>query len=167
MSQTTKKDDLKRYSEPHVPASHGHAVGTGTGAVLGGVAGAVATGAAIGTIAGPVGTIAGAAVGALAGGVAGNLIAKEFNPNIEDEFWRDNYRTRPYAANGSYEDYSPAYRYGWESYAKHSGKRFDDVESDLGRDWDRAKGQSRLKWQHAKPAARDAWDRLASRPQRP
>jgi hypothetical protein len=163
MSQTRRSTDTQMDREPVTQASRGHAVGTGVGAVVGGVAGAAATGAAIGTIAGPVGTVAGAAVGAVVGGVAGNLIAKDINPTVEDKYWRENYAARPYAANKSYDEYGPAYRYGWESYAQHGGKRFDEVESDLERDWDGAKGKSRLQWQHAKPAARDAWDRVASR----
>jgi hypothetical protein len=126
-------------------------VGTGIGAVAGGAAGAIATGAAIGTVAGPVGTVAGAAVGAVVGGVAGNLIAKDINPTVEDKYWRENYAARLYAANKSYDEYGPAYRYGWESYAQHDGKPFDEVESDLERDWDGAKGKSRLQWQNAKP----------------
>ena len=57
------------------------------------------------------------------------------------------------------EDSHPAYRYGWESAAKpdYAGKRFEDVESDLGRGWERARGASRHTWEEAKMATRDAW----------
>jgi hypothetical protein len=43
----------------------------------------------------------------------------------------------------SYDDYHPAYRFGWESRERHAGRRFDDMESDLGQKWDAAKGKSR------------------------
>jgi hypothetical protein len=62
----------------------------------------------------------------------------------------------------SYDQLAPAYQYGWESSGKHAGKSFDDVESDLGRDWDRMKGKSALKWDQAKQATRDSWDRMTS-----
>jgi hypothetical protein len=151
MSQALRNSDTQMDREANAPTSRGHAVGTGIGAVAGGAAGAIATGAAIGTVAGPVGTVAGAAVCAVVGGVAGNLIAKDINPTVEDKYWRENYAARLYAANKSYDEYGPAYRYGWESYAQHDGKPFDEVESDLERDWDGAKGKSRLQWQNAKP----------------
>ena len=60
----------------------------------------------------------------------------------------------------AYDEYAPAYRYGWESRSKYQGRKFDEVESDLGRDWDRAKGRSRLGWENAKQATRDAWHRV-------
>ncbi len=40
------------------------------------------------------------------------------------------------------------------------GRHFDEVESDLSRDWEKFKGKSRLTWERAKAAVRDAWDRL-------
>jgi hypothetical protein len=92
-------------------------------------------------------------------------VAEAVNPTTEDAFWRENYKTRPYAATGdsSYtyeEDYRPAYRYGWESRSRYQGQKFEDVESDLGRDWDRTKDKSRLGWDRAKEATRDAWHRV-------
>jgi hypothetical protein len=168
MSRTIKTTNPDMNPDPITHAPGAHAVGTGIGAAVGGaavVAGAVVTGAAIGTAAGPIGTAAGAAVGAVVGGLAGKHFAEDINPSVEEKYWRETYATRPYAANKSYEEYGPAYRYGWESYTRHNGGQFDDVENDLERNWDVAKGKSRLKWVHAKPAARDAWDRLAAKHQ--
>jgi hypothetical protein len=65
--------------------------------------------------------------------------------------------------NKSFEQYGPAYRYGWESYGRYIGRGFDEVVIDLERDWDGARGKSQLIWIDAQPAARDAWDRLAKR----
>ncbi len=58
------------------------------------------------------------------------------------------------------EEYSPAYRYGWESRSRHTGQNWTDVEADLARGWRAARAQSRLEWDDAKPATRDAWDRI-------
>jgi len=78
----------------------------------------------------------------------------------DDQYWKSNYSSRPYfTAGNTYDDYSPAYRYGYESRAKYQGKRYDDVEVDLGRGWDSTKSNSKLGWDKAKHATRDAWDR--------
>ncbi len=81
-----------------------HPVGVGLGA-----AGAGAAGAAIGSVVGPIGTAVGAVIGAVAGGLAGKGMAEAIDPTIEDSYWRDNYSTRPYVAQGnSYDDFAPA-----------------------------------------------------------
>ena len=46
------------------------------------------------------------------------------------------------------------------SFAHYDGRRFDEVESALSRDWEQAKGKSRLNWERAKAAVHDAWNRL-------
>ncbi len=151
--------------DPITKAPGSHPVGTGVGAAGGGVSGAVA-GAAIGTAIAPgVGTAAGAAIGAIAGGAVGggvgHEVAEQINPTAEDAYWRENYNKRPYYEQGStYDDYQPAYRYALDNRSRYRGRRFDDVESDLGSGWDRAKAKSRLTWDKAKNATRDAWDRL-------
>ena len=134
-----------------------HPVGTGAGA-----AGAGAAGAAIGgAVGGPVGAVVGAAVGAVAGGLAGKGAAEAVNPTVEDAYWRDNYNSRPYAsADRGYDFYQPAYRYGWESRAKYQGKQYDAVESDLERGWDSFKGSSKMTWNEARLATKDAWHRV-------
>src|SRR5688572_16459413 len=102
-----------------------------------------------------------AAVGAVAGGLAGKGVAEAIDPTAEEAYWRDNYRTRPYyEENLGYDQLAPAYRYGWESHSQFKGRRFDEVESDLERGWDRAKANSSLQWTTAKLATRDAWDRI-------
>jgi hypothetical protein len=143
--------------DPLTGAPGAHPVGTGVGAVAGGVA----TGAAVGTVAGPVGTAIGAAVGAVVGGLAGKGIAEQIDPTREDAYWRDNYKSRPYVSGGSYDDYGPAYAYGVSSYPRYAGRKFDDVESDLARDWNSAKGTSSLTWDRAKLATRDAFHRVS------
>ena len=169
MNMVTKKrtNVPERNPDPITDAPGAHPVGTGVGAAAGGVAGigaAVATGAAIGTTVGPIGAAVGAVVGAVAGGLAGKGVAEQVNPTIEEAYWRENYVSRPYFAPGtSHDEYAPAYRYGWESRGRYSDKRFDEVEGDLARDWERAKGKSHLTWEKAKAASRDAWDRIDRR----
>jgi hypothetical protein len=107
--------------------------------------------------------VAGAVVGAL----AGKGVAKAADPVAEDAFWRDNYSSRPYIRSGaSYDDYSPAYRYGVDAYSRNPGRSFDEVESDLGRDWNNTRGTSSLEWEHAKHATRDAWHRVSDAAER-
>ena len=113
------------------------------------------------TVAGPVGTVVGAVAGAVAGGVAGKAIAKSIDPTAEEAYWRQNYSSRPYVPKeATYDEYGPAYRYGVDTYARYEGRSFEQAEPELMRDWDRAKGTSRLTWEDAKHPARDAWQRL-------
>ena len=150
------RGDKDANRDPITDAPGAHPVGVGVGAASAGMAGAL-----IGAVAGPVGIAVGAAVGAVAGGLAGKGVAEAVNPTAEDAYWREEYRNRPYYDHGvAYDEFAPAYRYGWESRGRYSGRRYDEVESDLGRDWERFKGKSRLNWERAKMAARDAWHRV-------
>lgn len=134
-----------------------HSVGEGVGAA-GGAIGGMTVGAAVG---GPVGAVVGAAVGAVAGGMAGHGVAAAFDPEVEDAYWRENYRTRPYVKTGAdYDQYRAAYRYGGESRAKHQGTTWDAATPTLEKGWDSAKANSRLGWGEAKDAVRDGWHRV-------
>ncbi|SDM31790.1 hypothetical protein SAMN05428957_104182 [Oryzisolibacter propanilivorax] len=139
-------------------------VGATLGGVAGGLAGGAAAGAAVGGMTGPVGAVVGAAAGAVIGAIAGE--STKVDPVVEDKYWRDNYASRPYISGGTYDDYGPAYTYGVNSYTKYPGRRFDDVETDLARDWNNARGRSSLEWERAKYATRDAWDRLSDNVER-
>lgn len=136
------------------------ATGAAVGGVAGGVAGGAAAGAAVGGMSGPVGAAVGAVVGAAVGAMAG----KAMKPDAvaEDAYWRDNYASRPYVAGASYDDFGPAYAYGVNSYAKHPGRSFDEVENDLGLGWEGIRGKSSLGWDRAKHASRDAWERAGN-----
>lgn len=140
--------------DPITGAPGSHPIGTGVGAAGGGAAGA-----AIGSVAGPIGTAIGAIVGAVAGGLAGKGVGEMVDPTGEENYWRENHSSRPYAAGSSYDEYAPAYRMGWESSQRFKGDTFDQAEPNLRTDWDRAKGKSKLSWDKAKMAVRDAWDR--------
>jgi hypothetical protein len=81
----------------------------------------------------------------------------------EEDYWRSNYSTRPYASSGSYETFAPGYRYGYDAANRYSGRSWDEVESDLQRDWDAYEYRSTSTWQQIKGAVRDAWDRITGR----
>lgn len=153
-------DDHDRNPDAITGAPGSHPIGTGLGAASAGAAGA-----AIGSVVPGVGTVVGGAVGAVvgavAGGLAGKAVAEAVNPTEEDAYWRENYSNRPYAKGDyEYEDFGPAYRTGYSARTRYPGKRYEDVETNLEREWNEAKGKSRLNWDKAKLAARDAWDRV-------
>jgi hypothetical protein len=163
-----EKKDMGRISETNAngdPVSdsdtpRAHPIGTGVGAVLGGVT----VGAAAGTVVGPVGTVIGAVAGAIVGGLTGQGVAETLDPTSELTYWRENFKDRPYAENAnSFDDYGPAYGYGVSSYTKYPGRSFDDVEAELSREWVGARGASKLQWDQARNATRDAWERIGNR----
>lgn len=150
--------DTNANRDPITGEPGSHPVGTGVGALLGGAA----VGAATGTVAGPVGTVIGAAVGAIVGGYAGMGVAESIDPTREDAYWRDNYASRPYVTQGSsFDDYRPAYGYGVDAYSRYPGQSFEDVESELSKEWGTQRGDSDLGWDRAKHATRDAWNRVS------
>jgi hypothetical protein len=85
-----------------------------------------------------------------------------------DDLWdqhsavlRQQHASRPYAsAERTYEHYEPAYRYGASSSVQHSGRAFHEVEGDLERGWEHARGASTTAWHDVKDAARDAWEHV-------
>lgn len=159
-----RRDDVRTTDENRDPISGApgaHPVGTGVGTAVGGAAAGVAAGMA----AGPVGTVAGAIIGGVAGAFAGKAVAESVDPTAEDAYWREHHTARPYYDKTmTYDDYRPAYQYGWESQTRYAGKSWDEAEPDMERDWESAKAHSRLSWQHARHATRDAWDRVINSP---
>ena len=152
LNDNANRDDLT--GEPGA-----HPVGTAIGASSAAAAGAVA-GAALGPIGSAVGAIAGAVIGGIAGGYAGKGIAEVLNPTVVDSYWKPIYNTRPYVEQGAnYDTYSTAYHLGASSYAKTPTKKFDDVESDLSKNWNSARGKSTLEWTDAREAVRDSYER--------
>jgi hypothetical protein len=114
-------------------------------------------------IPGPLGTHPlGTAPGAAAGGLAGKKIADLIDPAAELAYWRENFSSRPYVRRGAtFNEYRPAYSYGIHAYSRHEGRSFEEVEPQLMREWDSAKGISSLTWEGAKLATRDAWQHVS------
>jgi hypothetical protein len=82
----------------------------------------------------------------------------------EDQWWKQNFGSRPYAAGFTYDAFRPAYQYGFESGRHNMGRTWNDVESDLRTGWDkyehRGAGATGSTWEHVKDAVRDAWHRV-------
>jgi hypothetical protein len=151
------------HLDPITGAPGAHPVGTGVGAFIGGAA----AGAATGAVGGPVGSVVGAVVGAVLGGLAGKQVAEGMDPTMEDAHWREHYASRPYVQSGtSYDDYGPAYGYGVSEFGRYPGRTFEEVEPELGRDWETRRGTSGLKWDQARHATRDAWQRVSDTAER-
>lgn len=147
--------DLNRDPLSGTPGSH--PVGVGVGGVGGAAAGAV-----IGAIGGPLGMLIGGGIGTLVGAAAGKGVAERIDPTGEEEFWRETHSTRPYHdARFDYEnDYAPAYRYGVDARSNMTDRSWDaGLEQELGAGWGQVRGESKLEWDHARDAVRDAWDR--------
>lgn len=161
MNDNKKVEAKDANRDPITGAPGAHPVGTGVGAAAGGAA----AGAAIGSVAGPVGTAVGIVAGAIAGGLAGKGVAEKIDPTVEDAYWRQNYGQRRYVEKTeSYDAYQPAYRLGYESRAKYPGKRYEEVEADLQREYERSRAKDAVSWDKARYASRDAWERLDKRP---
>lgn len=161
-SQIDSTDRVKTNDEhidPLTGARGAHPLGSGAGALAGGVAGGAA-----GSFAGPIGAAAGVVIGGLVGGLTGKGIAEGINPTAEHEHWQSEYRNRPYVDEElDYEVYGPAYQYGWESYSRYNiadRRTWNEVEEQLGRDWESHRNERDLTWEDARPATRDAWERV-------
>ena len=130
-----------------------HSIGAGTGAVGGAIAGGVA-----GSAVGPIGTVVGAIAGGVIGAKAGDSIAEAVNPTEYISSFENKYQQAPYYSQGrEWNDYKPAYKYGYDTYGEYRGQKFDDVEGELERKWDATRADSRLEWTEAKGAVRDGW----------
>ena len=83
----------------------------------------------------------------------------------EDEYWRTNYRSRPYASSGGhdYTFYQPAYRYGYESANRYQGRNWNDVESELSTNWNTYEHRGTSTCEQIKAAVRDGWDRVTGK----
>jgi phage tail tape-measure protein len=162
MDNDRRNDKPDANRDPLTGEPGSHPIGTGVGSAGGAAAGA-AVGGAVG---GPVGAVVGGAIGAVAGGAAGHAAGEALDPTVENRYWKENFRNRPYYKAGrEYDEYEPAYRYGWESATRpeNRNRKFDEVEKDLERGWDnKTKGNVKQGWYEVREATRDAYDRVRS-----
>lgn len=77
-----------------------------------------------------------------------------------DAQYREHYASAPYNDPAyPYEDYRQAYRYGTYARAQNPDRAWnEDYERELASTWGTVRGKSRLEWDQARLAARDAWD---------
>jgi phage tail tape-measure protein len=158
-SKHTDAEKELRNEDPLSGQAGAHPVGTGVGAALGGAA----TGAVAGAVGGPVGTVVGAIVGGVAGGLAGKAVAEEYDPTVEVDYWRGEYTKRPYYNKSrSFEHVEPAYRAGIDAYDPATTATFQEREAIARERWEEH-DDATLTWDEARPAAEDAYTRLAKR----
>lgn len=76
-----------------------------------------------------------------------------------DKYYADRFATMDHDPKYNYDtDYRPAYRYGTQARTRYAGRDWDDaLEADLERGWEATKGTSRMVWNEAKGAVKDAW----------
>ena len=128
------------------------------------------TGAGAGNYAG--GTTAGAGMGATErtgsgsysggpdianAGMTGSRPRTSAEWDAYEQDFRSDYETN-YRNAGTFDDYKPAYRYGFDSANTYRGRNWDDVEPDLQRDWER--NNPGREWARFKNAARRGWQRM-------
>jgi len=86
--------------------------------------------------------------------------------NLDDDtYYRNDWQTNYASLGGTYDDYAPAYRYGYEMRRdpRYQGRDWDAVESDLRSDWDTRYGSSGAStWERMKAAVRSGWNRMTS-----
>jgi hypothetical protein len=82
----------------------------------------------------------------------------------EEEYWREQYRNRPYFEAGrDFDYYRPGYRFAYDARDRYQDDEWDNVEANLQRDWDRYDDRGQTTWQQIKNAVRDGWDRITGK----
>jgi hypothetical protein len=157
---TQKKADLppkgSRNPDPITDQPGSHPIETGIGAAVAGAA----SGLAVGAVTGPVGAAVGAAVGAVAGGLAGKGVGEMIDPTTEDNWLRDNFKSRPYVKEGdTFEKYHPAYQHGAVAESRYGDAKFESVESDVRSEWDKLGDTADYPWVDARAAVKDSYER--------
>ncbi len=81
---------------------------------------------------------------------------------LHSDFRRD-FDARYGASGGNYDEYAPAYNYGYAMAAdpRYRGKRFDEVEPDLRSDYGRRYPNSA--WERMKDSVRYGWDKVTGK----
>lgn len=93
--------------------------------------------------------------------------AQAVDPSAEEAYWRDNFTSQPYISPSyTYGDYWPAFGLGVAAFNHHPGRKYEEIEPQLERDWPNARADSRLDWERAKSATRGAWTRLSDATER-
>jgi uncharacterized protein (TIGR02271 family) len=136
-TETQVVEDTVRHTEVEVQRDGGESLrapGSGLAGAVGGSSGGSGTGASM-----PMG-------------------GQRRFADVDDEFRRD-YETHFASAGGSYEDYQPAYRGGYEMRgdSRFAQREWDDAEPDLRQHWESQHPGSA--WERVKSAVRRGWDR--------
>ena len=84
----------------------------------------------------------------------------KLDPQTEAAYWREQHSKQPYASSGSYDQFEHAYRTGYNSFLKHSGKNLPDVEESVAKDYEQAKPGQALPCDTVRPAVNALWERM-------
>lgn len=78
-----------------------------------------------------------------------------------DSDWKSDYDSNYASLGGSYDDYAPAYTYGSQmrNSDRYRDRSFDEVQSDLKKDWD-ARNTGASTWDKFKAAVQRGWDKV-------
>jgi len=95
----------------------------------------------------------------------GNQGASGTNAGYDDTDFRRDFQTRYGSSGGSYDDYAPSYRYGYEmaNDPRYRGRSFDEVEPQLRSDYGNRYPNST--WEKIKDSVRYGWDKVTGRTQ--
>jgi hypothetical protein len=86
---------------------------------------------------------------------------RTLDPSDYNRHFQDNFRSSGFFRSGSeWQDYEPAYQYGYDSFDRHRGRRFDEVEAELAQAWNTTRRGSKLGWEEAREAVREGWHYL-------
>jgi uncharacterized protein YcfJ len=136
---------------------------TGSGGTM--TADSIGTGtAATGLAGGTPSTITGtnAATGPTSGSIFTNEAGSKLTGSSNDGAPTDQLAEKTQTVSYNYQDYRPAYWYGWEAGQSHRGRTWEAVANELEGGWEQARRDSRLSWVEARDVVRDAWTRAAS-----
>jgi hypothetical protein len=108
--------------------------------------------------------VSGIAAGVIAGAVAGSGGP---DPQSQHAYWRQHFRElQTLGSSGTYEDYAPAFEYGWESRSACEAKAsqapadFEEAEATLQEQWQQRPVAAALPWNMAREAVRAAWEKV-------
>jgi hypothetical protein len=91
----------------------------------------------------------------------GSYVAAGSDWTEDEDFWRTNYASRPYASSDQgFEVYRSAYRFGHDAARQHHGRKWNDVEAELRDGWQKFESRGEKAWEQMKGAVQDAWDRV-------
>jgi uncharacterized membrane protein len=77
--------------------------------------------------------------------------------SIYDARFRNDFQRSPYSRDYSYAEYEPAYHYGYDMAHNdvYRGKRWEDIEPNIRRDWERDHPNT---WDRFRDSIRNAWE---------
>ena len=76
--------------------------------------------------------------------------------------YRSHYQANMASMGGSYDDYAPAYQYGYSlrSNPRYAERSWDEVEADARDDWTRRNPAGNSTWEKTKQAVRHGWESM-------